>query len=135
VPRVPYHQIAVPTVGADGPGATSADATRPGTARPAGQAGAPGVETSAVVRARVLRARERQRGRLAGTGLACNAELGPAEVRRFCRTAPEAEGLLRAAMQRLHLSARAYHRVLKLARTIADLGSRPAPPACRHPSS
>jgi magnesium chelatase family protein len=78
-------------------------------------------ESSAVVRARVLAARERQRARLAGTALTCNAELGPAHVRRHCRTEPAAEALLRAAMQRLHLSARAYHRVLKLARTIADL--------------
>jgi magnesium chelatase family protein len=79
------------------------------------------VETSADVRARVIAARERQRARLAGTTLSCNAELGPAEVRRFCQTEAPAEALLRAAMQRLHLSARSYHRLLKLARTIADL--------------
>jgi magnesium chelatase family protein len=79
-----------------------------------------------VVRARVVAARDRQRARLAGTGRACNAEMGPAEVRRHCRTAPGAEALLRAAVQRLHLSARGYHRVLKLARTIADLAGAEA---------
>jgi magnesium chelatase family protein len=80
-----------------------------------------GAGSSRAVRGRVLAARERQRARLAGTPLTCNAELGPAHVRRHCRPEPAAEALLRAAMQRLHLSARAYHRVLKLARTIADL--------------
>jgi magnesium chelatase family protein len=83
----------------------------------------PRTETSAAVRARVIAARERQRARLAGTALSCNAEFGPAEVRRYCQTEAPAEALLRAAMQRLHLSARAYHRILKLARTIADLAS------------
>jgi magnesium chelatase family protein len=47
--------------------------------------------------------------------------MGPAEVRRYCEVEPAAQPLLRAAAQRLQLSARAFHRVLKLARTIADL--------------
>jgi len=59
--------------------------------------------------------------RFAGTKLTCNAEMGPSEVRDFCTVEPGAEKLLKAAMQQLHLSARAFHRVLKLARTIADL--------------
>jgi magnesium chelatase family protein len=80
-----------------------------------------GVERSATVRARVQGARERQLQRFAGTRLTCNAEMGPSEVRDFCAVEPAAEKLLKAAMQQLHLSARAYHRVLKLARTIADL--------------
>ena len=50
--------------------------------------------------------------------------MGPAEVRTFCEVEPPAEKLLKAAMQQLHLSARAYHRVLKLARTIANLADR-----------
>ncbi len=79
------------------------------------------VETSAAIRARVQAARERQLQRLAGTKLTCNAEMGPAEVRDCCDVEPSAEKLLKAAMQQLHLSARAFHRVLKLARTIADL--------------
>ncbi len=78
-------------------------------------------ETSAVIRARVQAARTRQLQRFAGTKLACNADMGPAEVHNFCTVEPSAEKLLKAAMQQLHLSARAFHRVLKLARTIADL--------------
>ena len=78
-------------------------------------------ESSAQVRERVQTARARQAHRLGGTGLLCNAEMGPKEVRAHCHVAEEAQGLLKAAMARLQLSARAYHRVLKLARTIADL--------------
>jgi magnesium chelatase family protein len=78
-------------------------------------------EPSAAIRARVQAARVRQAQRLGGTGLLCNAEMGPKEVRASCVVAEEAQGLLKAAMARLQLSARAYHRVLKLARTIADL--------------
>ena len=78
-------------------------------------------ETSDEVAARVMAARERQRARLEGTRLTCNADMGAGEVRHHCQVLPDAEPLMRAAMQRLHLSARGYHRVLKLARTIADL--------------
>src|SRR5579864_5390849 len=79
------------------------------------------VENSKTVRARVQAARERQLERFKGTKLTCNAEMGPTEVREFCQTDASGEKLLKAAVQQLHLSARAYHRVLKLARTIADL--------------
>ncbi len=79
------------------------------------------VEDSATIRARVQAARERQLQRFTGTKLTCNAEMGPAEVRDFCAVDGSAEKLLKAAMQQLHLSARAFHRVLKLARSIADL--------------
>ena len=79
-------------------------------------------ERSADVRARVLAARERQARRFVATPrITCNADMGPAEVRQFCAVEPAAEPLLKAAMQRLQLSARAFHRILKLARTIADL--------------
>ena len=78
-------------------------------------------EDSATIRARVQAARERQLRRLASTRLTCNAEMGPSEVRDFCEVDASGEKLLKAATQQLHLSARAYHRVLKLARTIADL--------------
>lgn len=81
------------------------------------------VETSAMVRARVQEARERQLARFTGTRLTCNSEMGPAEVRDFCNVDAAGEKLLKAAMQQLHLSARAFHRVLKLARTIADLAN------------
>ncbi len=79
------------------------------------------VENSATIRKRVQAARERQLQRFTGTKLTCNAEMGPSEVRDFCSVEPSAEKLLKAAMQLLHLSAKAFHRVLKLARTIADL--------------
>jgi len=78
-------------------------------------------EPSAAIRARVEAARERQRQRFAGTGLMSNADMGPAEVRDYCRVDDAGKSLLRAAMQQLQMSARAYHRILKLARTIADL--------------
>jgi magnesium chelatase family protein len=79
------------------------------------------VESSETIRRRVQAAREQQLRRLTQTKLTCNAEMGPTEVRDFCQTETSGEKLLKAAMQQLHLSARAYHRVLKLARTIADL--------------
>ncbi|HEV2659672.1 MAG TPA: YifB family Mg chelatase-like AAA ATPase, partial [Ktedonobacteraceae bacterium] len=79
------------------------------------------VENSATVRARVQAARDRQLQRFSGTSLTCNSEMGPAEVHTFCEVNDAAQKLLKSAMQQLHLSARAFHRVLKLSRTIADL--------------
>ncbi len=78
-------------------------------------------ENSETIRKRVQAARSRQLERFKGTAVTCNTEMGPTEVRDFCQTDASGEKLLKAAMQQLHLSARAYHRVLKLARTIADL--------------
>ncbi len=79
-------------------------------------------EPSASVRQRVEAARAQQRTRFASLpGVYANAHMGPRELRRFCRLDPPAEALLRTALTRLGLSARAYHRVLKVARTIADL--------------
>ena len=78
-------------------------------------------EPSAAIRERVEAARERQRRRFAGTALLTNADMGPAEVREYCPVDDAGRNLLRAAMQQLQMSARAYHRILKLARTIADL--------------
>ncbi len=78
-------------------------------------------ERSEVIRARVERAREVQRRRFAGTPLSCNADMGPTEVREICQLDEAGRGLVRAAMQQLGMSARAFHRILKLARTIADL--------------
>lgn len=79
-------------------------------------------ESSAAVRARVEAARERQHARFAGRpGARANAHMSAREVRAACVTTPEAEALLRRGALRLGLSARAYHRVLKVARTIADL--------------
>jgi magnesium chelatase family protein len=78
-------------------------------------------EKSEAIRARVERACERQRQRFAGTNLQVNADMGPAEVRQYCTIEDAGKNLLRAAMQQMQMSARAYHRILKLARTIADL--------------
>jgi len=78
-------------------------------------------EPSARVRERVAAAREQQTYRLQGTPLRTNADLGAAEVRQYCVLNGAGQSLMRAAMRQLQLSARAYHRVLKLARTIADL--------------
>jgi magnesium chelatase family protein len=78
-------------------------------------------EASAKIRTRVEQARARQRQRFAGTNLQCNGDMGPGEVRRFCVINDAGRHLLRTAMQQLQMSARAYHRVLKLSRTIADL--------------
>ena len=84
-------------------------------------AGAPTGDTSAVVRERVVAARERQSARFENTPHHANADMGPAEVWEWCKLDTAAGGLAKAAMERMHLSARAFHRTLKLARTIADL--------------
>ena len=80
-------------------------------------------EPSAAIQARVEAARQRQRLRFSGgsDGLACNADMRPAEVRQFCALDDTCRALMKTAMSQLQLTARAYHRVLKLARTIADL--------------
>ena len=90
VPRVPYEEL------------------RDGTPR----------EPSALVRQRVLAARER----MARRGRRANADLTVAEVRRHCSLDPAAERLVAAAVKERRLSARGYHRLLRVARTVADLG-------------
>jgi magnesium chelatase family protein len=79
-------------------------------------------ETSSAIRARVEAARKRQRERFKEVeGVSTNAEMRPAEIRDFCELDAAGQSLIKAAMRQLHLSARAYHRILKLSRTIADL--------------
>lgn len=79
-------------------------------------------ETSAAIRARVEAARGTQRVRFKDVeGVATNAEMRPAEIRDNCELDTAGQSLIKAAMRQLHLSARAYHRILKLSRTIADL--------------
>ncbi len=79
-------------------------------------------ESSAMIRSRVEAARARQRERFRGQpGVHANAHMSARDVRRYCRTTPTVDALLEAAVGRLGLSARAYHRTLKIARTIADL--------------
>ncbi|MGE0356470.1 MAG: ATP-binding protein [Burkholderiales bacterium] len=84
---------------------------------------APRGEASGMVRARVDAARARQRDRQGVT----NAQLEGGEIERHCMPSPAARTLLREAASRLSLSARGYHRVLKVARSIADLAGRAEP--------
>lgn len=79
-----------------------------------------GSEPSGDIRTRVLRARERQGQRL-GKTIGCNAAMTGRQLRKFCRIDDDARTFLRATIERLALSARAHDRVLRLARTIADL--------------
>ena len=79
-------------------------------------------ESSESIRKRVQVARDIQTKRFANVeGVICNADMRIGEVRQFCSLQPEGQSLMRAAMSQLQLSARAYHRILKLSRTIADL--------------
>lgn len=81
-------------------------------------------EPSVKIQARVENARAKQRERFAKAGithLQANADMGPAEVRQFCELDEAGRQLMRAAMRQMNMSARAFHRILKLARTIADL--------------
>ena len=78
-------------------------------------------ETSAAIKQRVNAARARQNARFAGTGISCNAKMSPAVTKEFCRLNGGAEQLLKNAFEKLSLSARAYDKILRIARTIADL--------------
>ena len=79
-------------------------------------------EASASIRERVETARRIQRERFRGRpGVHANAHMSPRDLRAVCRVSADVEELLRGAIQRLGLSARAYHRILKISRTIADL--------------
>ena len=83
-------------------------------------------EPSDAIRERVDRARLVQRERFAKRpGIYANAHMAPRDIRSFCRVSDGADALLRTAISRLGLSARGYHRVLKIARTVADLDGRP----------
>jgi magnesium chelatase family protein len=81
-------------------------------------------ESSECIRARVQAARNIQQARFSkieSSDIVCNADMRVGEIRQFCKLPEDAQSLMRAAMSQLNLSARAYHRILKLARTIADL--------------
>ena len=80
-------------------------------------------EPSAAIRERVVRAREIQQHRFAGTGIHCNAQMTPKMLRRFCPVDAQGDKLLQYSLTKLGLSARAYDRILKVARTIADLAA------------
>ncbi len=85
---------------------------------------APG-EASAAIRERASAARTVQRARFAHEGgrgrIHCNADMGAKQVQKYCRPDPDAEALLKMAISEYHFSARAYDRILKVARTIADM--------------
>lgn len=78
-------------------------------------------ESSAEIRKRVVNARERQLQRFKGKRIYCNSQMGTKEVKRYCQVDDQGKELLEMAVNRLGFSARAYTRVLKVARTIADL--------------
>jgi magnesium chelatase family protein len=84
-------------------------------------------ESSELVRTRVEKARQRQLARFNGdaTGVLCNALMLPKHLREHCRVDREGERLLEMVVDRLGMSARAYNRILKVARTIADLEGAP----------
>jgi len=82
-------------------------------------------EPSNVIRSRVEAARARQTDRFSGSQMRTNADMGAKEVQHFCELDGAGDTLMRAAMQQLQLSARSYHRILKLSRTIADLAGEP----------
>lgn len=79
-------------------------------------------ESSADIRARVLKVREVQNERFAAKRkVRCNAQMNPKDLKTFVPLDSDSEGLLRMALSELNLSARAYDRILKVSRTIADL--------------
>ena len=78
-------------------------------------------ESSDEIRKRVVRAREIQRERFAGTAIHANAMMGSRQSKKFCGLDSDGKTLLKSAIERLGLSARAYDRILKVGRTIADL--------------
>lgn len=80
-------------------------------------------EASERIRERVIAARQRQAERFRGTRLLTNADMGPGEIRQHCPIDSAGQSLMKAAMRQLQLSARGYHRVIKLARSIADLAA------------
>ncbi|HMF55231.1 MAG TPA: YifB family Mg chelatase-like AAA ATPase [Pyrinomonadaceae bacterium] len=81
----------------------------------------PDAESSAEIRERVTVARKLQRERFREEGIFSNAQMSPRSIRRYCQIDAESEHMLESAMSRLGLSARAYDRILKVSRTIADL--------------
>lgn len=82
-------------------------------------------ESSELIRQRVLKARERQTERYKNMPISYNAQMGPKELEEFCTLDQNSLGLIKTAMEKLNLSARAYDRILKVARTIADIEGSP----------
>ncbi|MCM1156206.1 MAG: YifB family Mg chelatase-like AAA ATPase [Roseburia sp.] len=103
VPAIAFSELKVSTLNAPAPNENAAP------------------ESSAQIRARVLMAREIQKQRFAGTSLRFNADMGVKEVKLYCALKDKEERLLEQAFTALKLTARSCHRILKVARTIADL--------------
>ena len=82
-------------------------------------------ESSEAIRQRVVAARIIQRERLQRHGLFCNAQMNHSMIKKYCRLEKDAENLLEAAFHRINLSARSHDRIIKVARTIADLAQYP----------
>lgn len=78
-------------------------------------------ESSAEIRRRIVRAREKQNLRFSDFNFSVNAEMNPREIKKFCKLTNDSQSLLERAMKELEFSARGYHKIIKLARTIADL--------------
>ena len=83
-------------------------------------------EPSSQIHNRIQGAREMQQSRFESTNIYSNASMRPKEIRQYCRVADTAQELLRVALTQLGLSARAYDRILKVSRTIADLDYSPS---------
>ena len=82
-------------------------------------------ETSETVRARVNRSREIQRKRFEGEGILTNADMGERQMEKFCKLSSDCEAILKNAYESLGLSPRARSRIIKVARTIADMAESP----------
>lgn len=78
-------------------------------------------ESSAQIRKRVLKARERQEQRFQGSDIHCNSEMTNKQIERFCALDSECDELMNDLMSSMSLSMRAYYRIIKVARTIADI--------------
>jgi magnesium chelatase family protein len=78
-------------------------------------------EPSAAIKERVNAARQRQHDRFGKHSVMCNARMGPDEMRRFCRLDEECSELMKQAFESMGLTARSYDRILRVARTVADL--------------
>jgi magnesium chelatase family protein len=82
-------------------------------------------ETSATIRERVIRERQRQQERFRGHAkVNCNARMAARQLKEYCKLNQDSQELIRVAMSELNLSARAYDRILKVSRTIADLDGK-----------
>lgn len=80
-----------------------------------------GAESSEGMLERIMAARHMQEKRFSGMGLSFNADMGPSQVRKFCPLGMEEQEMMRQLFSSMNLSARAYHKIIKVARTIADL--------------